>query len=73
VRVYGAAHIDPACSTRRTPAPFSGETHNNGGVPPSSDRLLHRDVLAAVATSLDASLVDAQPLQVEPTGNGVTR
>lgn len=36
------------------------------------DRVLHRDVLMAVAASLDSELADAQPLQVEPTGNGFT-
>lgn len=41
-------------------------------MPDSTDRLLHRDVLDAVATSLESTLVEAQPLQVEPTGNGFT-
>ncbi|MEN9620654.1 MAG: hypothetical protein RL499_847 [Actinomycetota bacterium] len=41
-------------------------------MPDSSERLLHRDVLDAVAVSLESTLVDAQPLQVEPTGNGFT-
>ena len=35
-------------------------------------RLRHRDVLDAVASSLDSRLVDAHALQVEPTGNGFT-
>lgn len=39
---------------------------------PARAGVLHRDVLSAVASSLDATLVDAQPLQVEPTGNGFT-
>ena len=36
------------------------------------ERLLHRDVLEAVAASLESTLVNAQALQVEPTGNGFT-
>jgi len=43
-----------------------------GCVTPVPDGVLHRDVLAAVALSLDATLVDAHALQVEPTGNGFT-
>lgn len=59
-------------ATRRLPPDVWPHTHNNGEVPPSSDRLLHSDVLAAVAASLESILIDAQPLQVEPTGNGFT-
>ncbi len=36
------------------------------------ESLRHRDVLEAVAASLDSVLVDAHGLQVEPTGNGFT-
>lgn len=35
-------------------------------------RVLHHDVLAAVATSLGATLVEAHALQIEPTGQGFT-
>lgn len=38
----------------------------------SGERVAHHDVLEAVAASLDATLVEARPLQVEPTGNGFT-
>lgn len=39
---------------------------------PAREGVLHRDVLMAVAASLDATMVDAHALQVEPTGNGFT-
>lgn len=41
-------------------------------MPDHIDRVLHRDVLEAVAQSLESSLIDAHALQVEPTGNGFT-
>lgn len=41
-------------------------------MPSERDSLLHRDVLDAVAASLASTLVEAQALQVEPTGNGFT-
>ena len=41
-------------------------------MPDLTDRLLHRDVLEAVAGSLTSTLVSAHALQVEPTGNGFT-
>lgn len=39
---------------------------------PATDGVLHRDVLTAVAASLESALVSAHALQVEPTGNGFT-
>lgn len=50
----------------------AGRRGENGTVTPAPTEVPHRDVLIAVAASLEATLVDAQPLQVEPTGNGFT-
>lgn len=59
-------------ATRRPTSLEDRSTHENGLVPESRDRLLHHDVLDAVASSLESSLEHAQALQVEPTGNGFT-
>lgn len=61
-----------AATTRRRTIRKRRASRQNGLVPESRDRLLHRDVLDAVAASLESSLEDAQALQVEPTGNGFT-
>ena len=47
-------------------------TRQNGQVSASGEPLRHRDVLDAVAASLESVLVEAHALQVEPTGNGFT-
>lgn len=41
-------------------------------MPDSAERLLHREVLEAVAASLESTMIEAHALQVEPTGNGFT-